>query len=313
MNNPIARDDRMASIWRFLLAVVVIFAVLTLAGASVGTIFMMAGLQPRLEITVFWEAIIFVGVILATFKLILAALDRRRLGSMGLAFHPRCWLELTQGLTLGALMILLVAVAEWRCGYASFGFSHRATLPGTLFGLCLFAAAAIKEEVIFRGYALQRLTEAITPVGAILVTSALFGLVHMANPHHTWISTANTALVGVTFSVAYLRTQALWLPIGLHFIWNFILGTILGLPVSGLIMTPSLLAAHISGSERITGGAYGPEGGLVATVVIVIATAYLALSKSIFAAEEMKALVATPLPSGASNEAISILPAPPQE
>jgi uncharacterized protein len=305
-----SRVDRIAPIWRFLLAVVVIFGVLTLAGAIVGTTFMMAGFKPHLEVTVFLEAIVFIVFILLTFKLMLAVLDQRTLGSMGLAFHPRWWIELGQGLALGAVMIMLVALAEWGAGYALFGLSHRATLPSTFFGLCLFAAAAVREEVIFRGYAFQRLTEAITPLGAIIVTSVLFSLVHMANPHHTWVSTANTAIVGVAFSLAYLRTRALWLPIGLHLIWNFILGAILGLPVSGLVITSSVLVAHVSGPERLTGGAYGPEGGLVATVVMVIATVYLAFSKRIHASEEMKALVATPLPSTERDEAISIFTAP---
>ncbi len=74
-------------------------------------------------------------------------------------------------------------------------------------------------------------------------------------------------------------------------------------------MTSSVFTAHISGPERITGGAYGPEGGLLATVVIVFATAYLAFSKGIHASEEMKRLVATPLLSNAPNNATSIFPA----
>ena len=271
---------------------------------------MMGGVQPGLEIAVFWDSLVFIVIILATFKLMLAAFEHHRpLGSMGLALHPRWWKELAHGIFFGALMILGVALAERFGGYAHLTIGPHPYVAGGTFALGLFAAAAVKEEVIFRGYAFQRLAEAITPAGAVLVTSAVFGLVHLANPHHTWISTANTALVGVAFSVAYLRTRALWLPIGMHFSWNFIQGSILGLPVSGLMMTSSAFTAHVSGPERVPGGAYGPEGGLLATVVIVIATAYLARSKGIHASEEMKRLVATPLPSKAPNEAASIFPA----
>ena len=309
MKTLISSDGQMPAIWRFLLAVVVIFGVLTLTGALVGTVSMMGGVQPGLEIAVFWESLVFIVIILATFKLMLAAFDHRPLGSMGLALQPRWWKELAHGIFLGALMILVVALAERFGGYAHLTIGPHPYVAGGFFALGLFAAAAVKEEVIFRGYAFQRLAEAITPAGAVVVTSAVFGLVHLANPHHTWISTANTALVGVAFSVAYLRTRGLWLPIGMHFSWNFIQGSILGLPVSGLMMTSSVFTAHISGPERITGGAYGPEGGLLATVVIVFATAYLAFSKGIHASEEMKRLVATPLLSNAPNNATSIFPA----
>ena len=173
--------------------------------------------------------------------------------------------------------------------------------------------AAINEEATFRGYPFQRLVESISPVGAIAITSALFGFMHLGNPHHTWISTINTMLVGIPFAIAYLRTRSLWMPVGMHFIWNFLMGYLLGLPVSGIIVTHSVFEARVQGPAWVTGAAYGPEGGVLATVVIVIATVYLSFSKSIYTTEDMKALVHDPVPPHGTDQPITILAANPKE
>jgi hypothetical protein len=158
------------------------------------------------------------------------------------------------------------------------------------FSFGFFVVAAAKEEVIFRGYAFQRLAEAITPVGAIAVTSAFFGLAHFANPHRTWISTLNTALVGIPFCIAYLRTRSLWMPIGIHFVWNFLQGFLFGLPVSGIVFSATVLTARVQGPAWLTGGNYGPEGGLLATPAILLGIAYLTFSKRIYTTRDMRAL-----------------------
>jgi membrane protease YdiL (CAAX protease family) len=296
----------MHPLWRFLLAVIVIFGTMTLTGAITGTAFMMVGIHPSLEVAVFTEAALFTAVICAIFKLMLSAFDHRPFGSMGLAFHPRWWKELRYGISLGAAMIFAVALVEWIAHDASFGFRPHTFLLGGIFAMCMFAAAAAKEEIIFRGYAFQQLAEAITPTGAVVLMSLLFGLVHLANPHRTWVSTLNTALVGLPLSIAYLRTKALWMPIGIHFIWNFLQGFFLGLPVSGMMMTGGVLSAHVTGPEFLTGGAYGPEGGVIATIVILIATVYVGLAKHIRPAREMEELAVASIGLPGPREKLSL-------
>ena len=229
-------------------------------------------------------------VLLAAFKVMTAVFERRPLGSMGLAFHSRWWKELGWGIVLGAAMLCFAVLLEWEGGFVHFAFTPHPMLLAGSFSFGLFVVAAAKEEVIFRGYAFQRLVEAITPVGAIAVTSALFGLAHFTNPHRTWISTLNTALVGIPFCVAYLRTRSLWLPIGMHFIWNFLQGFCFGLPVSGLAFSATVLTARVQGPAWLTGGNYGPEGGLLATPSILLGIAYLTFSKRIYTTGDMKAL-----------------------
>ena len=179
----------------------------------------------------FWGLLRLLIVILVSFKFMTAVFDRRPLGSMGLAFHSRWWKELAHGLAVGGVMLSAAVALEWCCGFAGFPIVPHPVAWAGLSGFVLFAVAATNEEAIFRGYPFQCLVASITPLGAILVTSAFFGAAHLGNPHRTWISTINTMLVGVPFAIAYLRTRSLWMPIGMHFIWNFLLDFVFGLPV----------------------------------------------------------------------------------
>src|ERR1044072_8681831 len=99
----------------------------------------------------------------------------------------------------------------------------------------LLVIAAFAEEAMFRGYALQTLARAKLAWLGVVLTLALFGIAHLANPHTVpGFTFGNTALAGLWFAVGYLRTRSLWLPLGLHWVWNLALGWFFGLPVSGI-------------------------------------------------------------------------------
>jgi membrane protease YdiL (CAAX protease family) len=307
-------DGRLRPIWRFLLALVLLFAALLIAGETVGLVGRLLRVRPEPMAAMFWGSLVALAAILAAFKLLTAVFERRPLGSVGLAFHPRWWRELGHGLAVGAAMLFIVVMLEWAGGFVQFTHAPQPVLRAAALTFVVLAVAAINEEAIFRGYPFQRLVESITPLGAIAVTSALFGLGHLGNPHHTWISTANTMLVGIPFAIAYLRTRSLWMPIGMHFIWNFLMGFLLGLPVSGLTFPVSVFQARVHGVAWLTGAEYGPEGGGLATGVIVAATLYLLLSKRIYISKEMKALVFDPVPShGPDRPATIFAPGSPEE
>lgn len=138
----------------------------------------------------------------------------------------------------------------------------------------LLAIAAASEELVYRGYPLQVLAQAVGPVVAILVMSAAFGLGHHLNPNATWLGTLNTSLAGVLLSLAWLRTRSLWLPYGIHVGWNLATGVALGLPVSGVQLN-SIWTASVPGSPWLTGGSFGPEGGILATVAIIAAAVFI--------------------------------------
>ena len=216
--------------------------------------------------------------------LFLAAFDRRSFRALGLWFYPRWGRELLAGVGLGAAALGLGVAISVALRATVFHGATELSLH-TVLGLAkigvllLFAAAS--EELLFRGYAFQRLVDSVGALWAVLLTSLFFGVAHLLNPAVTPLSTANTVLAGVVLSVAYLKTRALWLPLGLHWAWNFTMGPILGLPVSGLRVTPSLFQADSAGPQWLAGGAYGPESGVVLSVVSVVLIVWMARTRKI--------------------------------
>ncbi len=98
----------------------------------------------------------------------------------------------------------------------------------------------------------------------------MFGAVHLANPGASLWGLINTILIGVLLSIAYLRSRALWLPWGIHFGWNFALGLLFGLPVSGLRIFNVMVRTTASGPKWVTGGNYGVEASATTVVIILI-------------------------------------------
>jgi hypothetical protein len=98
---------------------------------------------------------------------------------------------------------------------------------------------------------------------------------HARNPSASALSIANTALAGVLLSLAYLRTRALWLPIGLHLSWNYAQAFLYGLPVSGLEFSAKLLSAQPGEVVWLSGGSYGPEGSVLAMAAATLASVWL--------------------------------------
>ena len=288
-------DGRVRPILRFFLSVPLVFLAMYLADATASFIASPKDMEGWGRIV--WSTLLLLPALLAAFKLLTAVFDRKPLRSIGLAFCGRWRMEFGIGLGLGALMILSVAATESVLGVAKFLWSP--VSAGRFLGwggatLVLLLVAATNEELVFRGYPFQRLAESLGGPGAVAVSSALFGVVHLGNPSHSWISTLNTMLVGVPLAVSYLRTRALWMPVGIHFAWNFLQGFGLGLPISGFSVPLSVLKAEVNGGVLLTGGRYGPEASILTTIVIVAATGYLWRAKSIYLSEEMRALVFGP-------------------
>ncbi|MEV4257680.1 CPBP family intramembrane glutamic endopeptidase [Spirillospora sp. NPDC049652] len=143
--------------------------------------------------------------------------------------------------------------------------------PVGLFGF--MAGASVTEELMFRGV-LFRLTEGrLGTWTALVLTSALFGLFHLANPDATvWGAVAIAVSAGGTLAAAYAATRNLWVPIGLHFGWNFAEAGIFGAEVSGNGDNEGLLHGVTSGPAVLTGGRFGPEASPYTVVIGVLLT-----------------------------------------
>jgi membrane protease YdiL (CAAX protease family) len=227
-------------------------------------------------------------VLLLVSWLMLAGVDRRNFRTLGLWFYGGWTREALCGIGIGAGLIAGVTGVMLAVNSLSYQGLHPVAAPigfVRIAGFLLLAAAF--EEIVFRGYAFQRFVDSLGALGAIVISSALFGLVHLANPSATVLSTANTVLAGVVLSAAYLKTRGLWLPIGLHWAWNFFLGPIFSLPVSGMGILPRLLLAEVTGPRWLTGAQYGPEGSIIMTGACIAAIVWLGRTKSVFASPAM--------------------------
>lgn len=191
--------------------------------------------------------------------------------------------------SIGVAVVLCVAVGGTRFAFAPAGsLALVARTLATSAIVFLFGAAA--EEALFRGYTLQTLMRSWPLWLAVLPTSILFALVHLSNPNFTTafaFAVANTALAGVWLAVAYARTRSLWFAFGLHWTWNWTMGALLGLPVSGIrAITPEpLLRAADSGPAWLTGGSYGPEGGAACTLALLLSTLFVWRTRLVNASE----------------------------
>jgi uncharacterized protein len=133
------------------------------------------------------------------------------------------------------------------------------------------------EEILFRGFGFQTLIPALGEPLSVAVCAILFGLLHLENPGANWLGIANTIGFGAVFGYAFLRSRDLWLPIGLHFGWNFTL-PLFGVKVSGLTMNVTGYEMSWTAGALWSGGAYGPEASLLATVVLVLLFLYVRLA-----------------------------------
>lgn len=196
------------------------------------------------------------------------ALDRRSFVSLGLKLDTTTLPDLLLGLFIPAILMGLIFLVEWALGWLTFegfawqrlGFSE--VIAGLLNSLVIFLVVAISEELLSRGYHLQNLTDGLNLFWGLVLSSAIFAVLHLGNPESSLVAVLGLICAGLFLAFGWLRTRQLWLPIGLHLGWNFFEGTIFGFPVSGL-ETFHLIEHSTSGPVFITGGAFGPEAGLI--------------------------------------------------
>lgn len=184
--------------------------------------------------------------------------------------EPRAVGAMLAGLPLGFLLFALVMGILALAGVADFAQSE--VLPSFLrsIGVCL--AAAVGEELVFRGVLFRIVEQRFGSLTGIAVSAVLFGALHAGNPGAGLAGPVAIALeAGVLLSAAYLASRNLWLPIGLHFGWNFTEGAIFGTAVSGRA-PPSLIATTLTGPDILTGGTFGPETSIVAVGVALAAS-----------------------------------------
>lgn len=272
MHDAFIRDHRLRPLWRFAVAAIFAYAANYVAAFVAYVLF---ARHPLLSDALF--RVLMVIILLGGFRFMLLVLDEEEgdvWTSMGLPRGAGALRDTMSGILIGAGMIALAALALGTLGHLAWTVRIDHAAPVRL-GLVTisFLFGAMVEESMFRGYPFQRLMESAGPVAAILILSPLFAAAHFSNPANGGLMSwefFNTAAVGALFAVAYLRTSSLWMPFGMHFAWNFTLGVVLGLPVSGERLYGVVVRGTATGPHLLTGGAYGLEGSATGAAVILI-------------------------------------------
>ena len=132
----------------------------------------------------------------------------------------------------------------------------------------MFLAVAVGEEMIFRGVIFRWIDERWNTCVALLISAILFGWMHISNDNATWWSSLAIAVeAGLLLGAAYKWSGSLWVPIGIHWAWNYTQGNIFGLAVSGSDAGETMLTTIVNGPDIITGGAFGPEASIISVIL----------------------------------------------
>jgi hypothetical protein len=229
-------------------------------------------------------------------------MEEHRLAAQGL---PRAagWLgQFVLGCVIGGVLtgLAVLPIQHWGKLKTTNLFSlHMA--PKIVAVMVMLLCGALAEELMFRGYPFQQLERGIGAIRAVIVFSVIYGVLHLLNPAAGRWGIANTILIGILLSVAYLRTRALWLPWGIHFGWNTTLGFLFGLPVSGFRFFNVVRHTDATGPTWLTGGSYGVEASATGTVVIALGL----LLVSVLPLKKLPQPVPTPSPDPALHDSLT--------
>lgn len=209
--------------------------------------------------------------------------DKRPFSGFGMRLNRDWWMDLGFGLFLGALLMTGIFLAELAFGWLAVTGTFVAVGDGSFFPailapIVLFLCVGFYEELMSRGYQLTNMAEGLGFLGpraavllAWVISSSVFGLLHLGNPNATFLSTFNIALAGILLGTGYVLTGRLGIPIGLHITWNFFQGNVFGFPVSGLgTVGATVFEIKQGGPALWTGGPFGPEAGLFDPIATVL-------------------------------------------
>ena len=183
------------------------------------------------------------------------------------------------GWTVAAVNFLAIIVCLFLCGYYRI-VTVEFDVASQLSWLSLFLLVGVVEEVVFRGILFRLITDKWNIAVGLTTSSLLFGLAHLGNPGATlWAALAIALASGCLFGMAYAYHQTIWVPIGMHWAWNYLEGGVFGCAVSG---TPldylPLITPRISGADILSGGAFGPEASIITVAIgIIISIVYTVL------------------------------------
>ena len=180
--------------------------------------------------------------------------------------------DIILGMTLGLLLMavgytILILLGEIK--FIEFNYD----LKNIILLFLLFIAVSIAEETYVRGYVLKNLLQSFNPIISLIISSAIFSLLHFFNPNVNYIALTELFIAGILLGISYVYTKNLWFPIALHLSWNFF-QVMFGFNVSGMD-TYSLIEFEIIENNNINGGDFGFEGSYLSILFSLIMMNFL--------------------------------------
>ena len=180
--------------------------------------------------------------------------------------------DIILGMTLGLLLMAVGYTILILLGEIKFiGFNY--DLKNIILLFLLFIAVSIAEETYVRGYVLKNLLKSFNPIISLIISSAIFSLLHFFNPNVNYIALTELFIAGILLGISYVYTKNLWFPIALHLSWNFF-QVMFGFNVSGMD-TYSLIEFEIIENNNINGGDFGFEGSYLSILFSLIMMNFL--------------------------------------
>ncbi|HLO31964.1 MAG TPA: type II CAAX endopeptidase family protein [Anaerolineales bacterium] len=264
-------ERRLRAGWRLLIQTILLFVFGTIIGIAGGLL----GGFLRGPLSLIWGQIIEFLIITSSVYVARRWLDKRSFESLGLKLDGQTLPDILTGIGITFLQMGFIYILMAGLGWLTFqGFAWQfdpisMVITSTIGFFIAFIFVGWNEELLSRGYHLQTIASGLNLFWGVVISSAIFGVLHIFNPGATWVSTAGIFFAGVYLAYAYLRTRQLWLSIGLHIGWNFFEGVVFGFPVSGLDIY-HLTRISVHGPELWTGGVFGPEAGLIVLPSLVL-------------------------------------------
>ena len=224
------------------------------------------------------EKILWVGIAVAllsvsTYVFLFRFYEKRNIIELS---TKKLFQNLLVGISLGVVLQSLTILVIYLKG--GFTVSSVNSIILALPSFVMAFTSAIFEEILFRGIVFRITEEKLGSYWALFISALIFGAMHLANPHSSVLASLGLAIqAGLLLAAAYIFARNLWFPIAIHFAWNFTQSGIFGVSTSGNSMGKSLLTTKINGAEWFTGGLFGPEGSVQATIFCLIAAVVLIL------------------------------------
>lgn len=231
----------------------------------------MVGLMDNHPLIAAWFSVSMQVALVLAVILMWVLIQRRPLRKIGIAGLGSGWKDVSFGFFLGAIAMFLIFLILWGTGSIRVGndWNQPDFRWNNLLFLITFIMVGFAEEFFFRGYVIRTLEERDNPSWFIYgLSSIIFSFAHSGNTGINNLAFINLFLVGILFAYMFRVTGSLWLPVGFHVSWNFFQGVVFGLPVSGNPLDSIYHSQMVVGHDLMSGGGFGPEGGVLTTLLI---------------------------------------------